>query len=92
MFYYKEKLKERELREQMEHELFLKEQQLSEIMKKQNDLEMKLIHINLNETETKTDNERLEKVFSKKKNFFFRRIIYRKKFNLNNNYKILQKI
>jgi hypothetical protein len=92
LFYYKEKLKERELREQMEHELFLKEQQLSEIMKKQNDLEMKLIHINLNETETKTDNERLEKVFSKKKNFFFRRIIYRKKFNLNNNYKILQKI
>ncbi len=71
MFYYKEKLKERELREQMEHELFLKEQQLSEIMKKQNDLEMKLIHINLNETETKNDNERLEKVFSKKKKFFF---------------------
>jgi hypothetical protein len=71
LFYYKEKLKERELREQMEHELFLKEQQLSEIMKKQNDLEMKLIHINLNETETKNDNERLEKVFSKKKKFFF---------------------
>ncbi len=70
MFYYKEKLKERELREQMEHELFLKEQQLSEIMKKQNDLEMKLIHINLNETETKNDNERLEKVFFKKKIFF----------------------
>jgi hypothetical protein len=70
LFYYKEKLKERELREQMEHELFLKEQQLSEIMKKQNDLEMKLIHINLNETETKNDNERLEKVFFKKKIFF----------------------
>ncbi len=67
MFYYKEKLKERELREQMEHELFIKEQQLSEITKKQNDLEMKLIHINLNETETKNDNERLQKVFSKKK-------------------------
>jgi hypothetical protein len=62
-FCSKEKLKERELREQMEHELLLKEQQLAELTKKQNDLEMKLIHINLNETETKNNNERLQKVF-----------------------------
>ncbi len=47
----------------MEHELLLKEQQLAELTKKQNDLEMKLIHINLNETETKNNNERLQKVF-----------------------------
>ncbi|CAF4770544.1 unnamed protein product [Rotaria sp. Silwood1] len=56
-----EKLKERELREQMEEELCLKEQQLAEVTKKQNDLEMQLIHINLNETEMKNDNERLQK-------------------------------
>jgi len=47
----------------MEHELLLKEQQLAELTKKQNDLEMKLIHINLNETETKNNNERLQQVF-----------------------------
>lgn len=46
----------------MEHELLIKEQQLSEVMKKQNELEMKVIHINLNETETKNENERLQRV------------------------------
>ncbi len=46
----------------MEHEIHLKEQQLSEMTKKQTELERKLIHINLNETETKNDNERLIKV------------------------------
>jgi hypothetical protein len=49
----------------MEQELFLKEQQLVEITKKQDDLERKLIHINLNETETKNDNDRLHKVWIK---------------------------
>ncbi|CAF4169459.1 unnamed protein product [Rotaria sp. Silwood2] len=52
---------ERELREQMEEELRMKEQQLAEITKKQNDLEMKLIDININDTEMKNDNERLQK-------------------------------
>ena len=52
----------------MERELRLKEQQLSEMIKKQNELEMKLIHINLNETETKNDNERLIKVYKKEMN------------------------
>ncbi|CAF0982863.1 unnamed protein product [Rotaria sordida] len=56
-----EKLKERELRQQMEEQLHIKEQQLAEVTKKQNDLEMKLIHTNLNETEIKNDNERLQK-------------------------------
>lgn len=45
----------------MERELLSKEQQLTELMKKQHELEMKLIHINLNETETKNDNERLQR-------------------------------
>ncbi|CAF2633439.1 unnamed protein product [Rotaria sp. Silwood2] len=56
-----EKLKERELREQMDRELRLKEQQLSELTKKQSDLEMKLLRLNLNESETKNENERLQK-------------------------------
>ena len=46
----------------MEHELHIKEQQLFEITKIQRDLEMKLLHTNLNETETKNDNDRLQKV------------------------------
>ena len=46
----------------MERELLQKEEQLADITKKQNELEMKLIHYNLNETETKNDNERLLKV------------------------------
>jgi hypothetical protein len=75
-FSYQEKLKERELREQMEHELLVKEQQLAEVTKKQNDLEIKLIHINLNETETKNDNERLLKVFYKRKMFVKLRIYF----------------
>ncbi|CAF0791335.1 unnamed protein product [Adineta steineri] len=56
-----EKLKERELREQMEEELRIKEQQLAEVIKTQRELELKLLHTNLNETETKNDNERLQK-------------------------------
>jgi small GTP-binding protein len=56
-----EKLKERELREQMERELRIKEQQLSEVTKKQSDLEMKFLRLNLNESETKNENERLQK-------------------------------
>ncbi|CAF3256647.1 unnamed protein product [Rotaria socialis] len=55
-----EKLKEREIREQMEEELRIKEQQLAEVTKKKNALEMKLFDINLNETEMKHDNERLQ--------------------------------
>ena len=46
----KEKLKERELREQMERELRSKEQQLAEVSKKQSELEMKLLRVNLNES------------------------------------------
>ena len=57
-----EKLKERELREQMERELRSKEQQLTDVTKRQSDLEMKLLRLNLNESETKNENERLQKV------------------------------
>ena len=46
----------------MERELRSKEQQLSEVTKKQGDLEMKLLRLNLNESETKNENERLQKV------------------------------
>jgi hypothetical protein len=63
---FQEKFKERELRLQMEQELFLKEQQLSEAMKKHEDLERKLLYINLNEAETKNDNDRLQKVLIRK--------------------------
>ncbi|CAF0852251.1 unnamed protein product [Adineta steineri] len=56
-----EKLKERELREQMERELHLKEQHLLEVTKKQSDLELKLLKVNLNENETKSENDRLQK-------------------------------
>ena len=62
LFFVKEKLKERELREQMERELRAKEQQLTDVTKRQSDLEMKLLRLNLNETETKSDNDRLQKV------------------------------
>lgn len=62
MILFKEKLKERELREQMERELRSKEQQLTDVTKKQSDLEMKLLRLNLNESETKSENERLQKV------------------------------
>lgn len=61
-FSKKEKLKEREFREQMERELRGKEQQLVEVTKKQSDLEMKLLRLNLNESETKSENERLQRV------------------------------
>ncbi|CAF1660948.1 unnamed protein product [Rotaria magnacalcarata] len=56
-----EKLREHEIREQMEEELRIKEQQLAEVTKTQNALEMKLLDINLNETEMKHDNERLQR-------------------------------
>ncbi|UJR30236.1 hypothetical protein I4U23_017774 [Adineta vaga] len=56
-----EKLKERELREQMERELRSKEQHLAEVTKKQSELEIKLLRVNLNETETKSENDRLQK-------------------------------
>jgi hypothetical protein len=46
----------------MERELRSKEQQLSEVTKKQSDLEMKLLRLNLNESETKSENDRLQKV------------------------------
>lgn len=55
-------MKEREIREQMEKELRIKEQQLADVTKSQKELELKLLHTNLNETETKNDNERLLKV------------------------------
>ena len=57
-----EKFKEREFREQSERELRIKEQQLSEVTKRQGDLEMKLLRLNFNESETKNENERLQKV------------------------------
>ncbi|CAF1509459.1 unnamed protein product [Adineta ricciae] len=56
-----EKLKEREIREQMEKELRIKEQQLADITKSQKELELRLLHTNLNEAETKNDNDRLQK-------------------------------
>ena len=46
----------------MEQELLFKEQQLTELTKKQTELERKFLFSNLNETETKSDNERLHKV------------------------------
>jgi len=46
----------------MERELHSKEQQLLDVTKRQNDLEMKLLRVNLNETETKSENDRLQKV------------------------------
>lgn len=46
----------------MEREIRSKEQQLTEVTKKQSDLEMKVLRLNLNETETKSENERLQKV------------------------------
>ena len=46
----------------MEEQLLYKEQQLVELTKKQTDLERKFLFLNLNETETKSDNERLLKV------------------------------
>lgn len=55
-------MKERELREQMERELRSKEQQLNDVTKRQSDLEMKLLKLNLNESETKSENDRLQKV------------------------------
>ena len=45
----------------MERELLQKELQLADVMKRQNELETKLVHYNLNETETRNDNERLQK-------------------------------
>ena len=55
-------MKEREIREQMEKELRIKEQQLADITKSQKELELRLLHTNLNEAETKNDNDRLQKV------------------------------
>ena len=46
----------------MERELHSKEQQLSEVTKKQSDLELRVLRLNLNESETKSENERLQKV------------------------------
>lgn len=46
----------------MERELRSKEQQLTDVTKRQSDLEMKLLRLNLNESETKSENERLQKV------------------------------
>ena len=66
----------------MEEQLLYKEQQLVELTKKQTDLERKFLFLNLNETETKSDNERLLKVSferefivsSEKKEFLRRKI------------------
>lgn len=46
----------------MERELRSKEQQLNDVTKRQSDLEMKLLKLNLNESETKNENDRLQKV------------------------------
>ena len=46
----------------MERALHSKEQQLSEVTKKQSDLELKVLRLNLNESETKSENDRLQKV------------------------------
>ena len=46
----------------MERELRLKEQQLAEVTRKQSHLEMQLLRLNLNESETKNENDRLQKV------------------------------
>lgn len=46
----------------MERELRSKEQQLNDVTKRQSDLEMKLLRLNLNESETKNENDRLQKV------------------------------
>lgn len=46
----------------MEQELLDKEQQLMELTKKQMELERRFLFSNLNETETKNDNDRLLKV------------------------------
>ena len=54
----------------MENELLLKEQLLAEATKKHDDLERKLLYINLNETETKNDNDRLQKVIDREKEIF----------------------
>ena len=46
----------------MEKELQRKEQELMQVTRKQTDLEMRVMQINLNETETRSENERLQKV------------------------------
>jgi hypothetical protein len=94
ILFEKEKLKERELREQMERELRIKEQQLSEVTKKQSDLEMKFLRLNLNESETKNENERLQKVDRTilSRMFYMNYFFFRKNLYLKNNYKILREI
>lgn len=80
----------------MEKELHLKEEELAEILKRQNELEMKFYQSNFNETEMKNENERLQKVRCEmkkeisKRNFFF--VVIRRKFFSNNNCKKLAKI
>ncbi|CAF1086593.1 unnamed protein product [Didymodactylos carnosus] len=56
-----EKFKEREFRDQMERELRTKEAQLADVQKRKSDLEMKVFRLNMNEAETKSENERLQK-------------------------------
>lgn len=58
----KERTKERELREQMEEELHLKEEELAETIRKQTELELKFLQSNSNENEIRNENERLQKV------------------------------
>ena len=57
----KEKLKERELREQLDQDLKEKEKQLNESISRQTELEQKLFKLNMLEFQQKQENERLLK-------------------------------
>ena len=61
-FVFQEKARERALRDEMERELREKDQQLQEMLKKHSEMETRLQELNTVETETKLENERLEKV------------------------------
>lgn len=54
-----ERLKERQLREAMEADLYEKDKQLQELMAKHQEMEEKMKQLNMTETETKIENEKL---------------------------------
>ncbi|XP_046333193.2 EF-hand calcium-binding domain-containing protein 4B-like isoform X5 [Haliotis rufescens] len=54
-----EKAKEKQLREEMEREIFEKDRQLQELLQKHQEMESQLEVLNMTETETKQENEKL---------------------------------
>lgn len=62
MRFFKERRKEKELKEKLEHELKEKDFKLQESSAKQVEMEQKLFKLNLMEYQQKQENERLLKV------------------------------